>query len=76
MLMHLRLDGLTDGAVVSPRRASQNEYFKENWISRGVPIVEVIGAEPDPGVEPTAANEGLANEGWLARRDITPDRDL
>jgi hypothetical protein len=28
-------------------------------------MVEVIGAEPEPGVEPTAANAGFANEGWL-----------
>lgn len=48
-----------------PPFSIQKEYFKENWINLGVPMVEVIGAEPEPGVEPTAANAGFANEGWL-----------
>ena len=41
----------------------QNEYFRENWISLGVPMVEVIGAEPEPGVEPTAGAAGFAKDG-------------
>ena len=47
----------------SMQGVAQNEYFRESWINLGVPIVEVIGAEPDPGVEPTEANAGFANEG-------------
>jgi hypothetical protein len=45
----------------------QNEYFRENWTSLGVPMVEVIGAEPEPGVELTDANAGFAKDGWLNR---------
>jgi len=52
--------------VMPTRRASsrdtplQNEYFSENWINRGVPTVEVIGANP-PAAE-TEAEGGFAND--------------
>jgi hypothetical protein len=56
---------LIRGVLTCAPFSLQKEYFKENWINLGVPMVEVIGAEPEPGVEPTAANAGFANEGWL-----------
>jgi hypothetical protein len=39
----------------------QNEYFNENWISRGVPTTEVIW-ENELGLSMSVA-DGLANEG-------------
>jgi hypothetical protein len=54
---------LIRGVLTCAPFSIQKEYFKENWINLGVPMVEVIGAEPEPGVEPTAANAGFANEG-------------
>jgi len=39
----------------------QNEYFNENWISRGVPTTEVIW-ENELGLSMSVA-DGLANDG-------------
>jgi hypothetical protein len=46
-------------------RLPQNEYLCENWINRGVPISEVIGADA-PASETTGAT-GMANDGCLNR---------
>jgi hypothetical protein len=45
----------------SPGSPPQNEYFNENWISRGVPTTEVIW-ENELGLSMSVA-DGLANDG-------------
>ena len=47
-----------------PSGIRQNEYFKENWMNRGLPTVELIFAS-ELGFSTSVAG-GLANEGWLA----------
>src|SRR5579863_9372984 len=47
-------------------KTSQNEYFNENWMSRGVPTVDVIGADPPPCADTDVA-AGIWKDGWLNR---------
>src|SRR5438105_1010998 len=62
-LPHLpRIGSLSRGWA---RLQTQKEYFKENWIRRGVPTTEVICVN-ELGFSISVA-DGLANDGWLNR---------
>ncbi len=44
------------------RSLRQYEYFRENWITRGLPTVDVIAVNTDGGVS-TSFCEVMANDG-------------
>src|SRR5712692_2130165 len=65
---HERTGAATQRRVLSAPRSQklcQNEYFNENWISRGVPTTEVICVNELELSMSTA--DGFWNDGWLNR---------